>query len=166
VPLWGGGPVIGGGPSNWGNLMKIRTTVATACAAALLGTGAVVLPVAASASSATHTLKFISVTKQALTFTKTTGASQDTDVNAAGKTVGFDMIYFSATSATAAAVNITVDTTGGFLYGTATANIQTGAITNGKVTGGTGAFKGVTGTIKAKNLNKQGTRTAVTITYS
>ena len=32
--------------------------------------------------------------------------------------------------------------------------------------GGTGAFKGVTGTIKAKSLNKAGTRTAVTITYS
>ena len=146
--------------------MKIRTPVAAVGAAALLGAGALVLPVAASASSATHTLKFVSVTKQALMFTKTTGASQDTDVNAAGKAVGFDMIYFSATSGTAAAVNITVDTTGGFLYGTATANIQTGAITNGKVTGGTGAFKGVTGTIKAKNLNKQGTRTAVTITYS
>ena len=32
--------------------------------------------------------------------------------------------------------------------------------------GGTGAFAGATGTIKAKNLNKAGTRTAVTITYS
>ena len=33
------------------------------------------------------------------------------------------------------------------------------------VTGGTGAFKGATGTITAKALNKAGTRTAVTITY-
>ena len=164
MPLWGGGPVIGGGPGNWGNLMKIRTTVATACAAALLGTGAVVLPVAASASSATHTLKFISVTKQALTFTKTTGASQDTDVNAAGKTVGFDMLYITFTSATSATVNITGDLSGGFLYGTGTESSS--GFSNGKVTGGTGAFKGATGTIKAKNLNKAGTRTAVTITYS
>ena len=36
----------------------------------------------------------------------------------------------------------------------------------GKVTGGTGAFKGATGTITAKALNKAGTRHAVTITYS
>ena len=69
-------------------------------------------------------------------------------------------------TATTGAVNITVDSAGGFLYGTGTVTFKTGALSNGKVTGGTGAFKGVTGTIKAKNLNKQGTRTAVTITYS
>ena len=57
-------------------------------------------------------------------------------------------------------------TAGGFVYGTLTVNFKTGAITNGKVTGGTGAFAGATGTIKAKNLNKAGTRTAVTVTYS
>ena len=166
MPPWGDGPVIGGGPGHWGDFMKIRTTVATACAAALLGTGAVVLPVAASASSATHTLKFVAVTKQAIMFTKATGASQDTDLNAAGKTIGFDMLYFSPATATTGAVNITVDSAGGFLYGTGTVTFKTGALSNGKVTGGTGAFKGVSGTIKAKNLNKQGTRTAVTITYS
>lgn len=37
---------------------------------------------------------------------------------------------------------------------------------NGKVTGGTGAFAGATGRIKAKNLNAAGTRTVVTITYT
>ena len=37
---------------------------------------------------------------------------------------------------------------------------------NGKVTGGTGAFAGAKGTIKAKALNASGTRTAVTVTYS
>jgi hypothetical protein len=35
----------------------------------------------------------------------------------AGKTVGFDMLYFNATSASSAALNITVDTKAGFLYG-------------------------------------------------
>jgi hypothetical protein len=146
--------------------MKVRTSIAAAGAAALLGAGALVLPAAASATSATHTLKFISVQKKSIMFTRATGATQNTDVNAAGKTVGFNMLYFAATSATAAAINITVDTSGGFLYGTGTVNIKTGAFSNGKVTGGTGAFKGATGTIKAKNLNKAGTRTAVTITYS
>jgi hypothetical protein len=34
------------------------------------------------------------------------------------------------------------------------------------VTGGTGSFTGATGTITAKNLNKAGTRTLVTIKYS
>ena len=146
--------------------MKIRTSFAAAGAVAVLGAGALVLPAVASASSATHTLKFISVQKSAVMFSKTTGANQDTDVNAKGKTVGFDMIYFAATSATTGAVNVTVDTAGGFLYGTGTINIKTGVFTNGKVTGGTGAFAGAKGTIKAKALNASGTRTAVTITYS
>ena len=117
--------------------MKLRTSLAAAGAAVVLGTtGALVLPAIASANSATHTLKFTAVQKATVSFTKTTGANQETDVNAAGKTVGFDMIYFAATSPTSAAVNITVDTTGGFLYGTATVSVKTGAITNGKVTGG------------------------------
>ena len=72
---------------------------------------------------------------------------------------------FTANSKTTAAVNVTVDTKGGFLYGTLTVNLNTGAVTNGKVTGGTGVFCGATGTITAKNLNQAGTRTAVTITY-
>ena len=145
--------------------MKVRMSIVAAAAAVVLGTtGALVLPAVASASSATHTLKFISVTKNSVGFTKTTGASQDTDVNAAGKTVGFDMIYSSATSATTAAVNVTGDFSGGFLYGTGTINMKTGAFSNGKVTGGTGTFKGATGTITAKTISK--TKTAVTITYS
>ena len=146
--------------------VKIRASLAAAGVAVLLGAGALVLPAAASANSATHTLKFISVQKKSVMFTKATGANQDTDVNAAGKIVGFDMIYFAATSANTAAINVTVDTSGGFLYGTGTINFKTGAFSNGKVTGGTGSFKGATGTIKAKNLNAAGTRTAVTITYS
>ena len=145
--------------------MKLRTSLAAAGAAVVLGTtGALVLPAIASANSATHTLKFTAVQKATVSFTKTTGANQETDVNAAGKTVGFDMIYFAATSATSGAVNITVDTTGGFLYGTATVSVKTGAITNGKVTGGTGSFAGATGTIKAKSISR--TKTAVMITYS
>ena len=147
--------------------MKVRRSIAAAGAAVVLGTtGALALPALASANSATHTLKFISVQKSSVGFGKTAGANQDTDVNAAGKTVGFDMIYFTATSATAGAINVTVNTSGGFLYGTGTINTKTGVFSNGKVTGGTGSFKGATGTITAKDLNKAGTRTAVTIIYS
>jgi hypothetical protein len=147
--------------------MKIRASLAAAGAAVVLGTtGALTLPAVASAHSASTTLKFTSVTKNSTMFGKTSGGQQDTDVNAAGKTVGFDMLYFTAVSATTGNVNATVDTTGGFLYGTFTFNFKTGATSNGKVTGGTGSFVGATGTIKAKNLNKAGTRTAVTITYS
>ena len=99
-----------------------------------------------------------------VTFTKTTFGIQDTDVNAKGKTIGCDELYFKATSKNTATANVALDTTGGFLYGTLTVNF-TSPVINGKVTGGTGAFKGATGTITAKSLNKAGTRTAVTVKY-
>jgi hypothetical protein len=145
--------------------MKLRTSLAAAGAAVVLGTtGALVLPAVASAHSTTHTLKFTDVGKGTVSFTRTTGGFQNTDVNAAGKTIGFDMLYFAATSPSNVAVNLTVDTKGGFLYGTFTFNPKTGVVTNGKVTGGTGAFKGATGTIKVKTISS--TKHAVTITYS
>jgi hypothetical protein len=146
--------------------MKVRTSIIAAGAAVVLGTtGALVVPAMASANSATHTLKFISVQKATVSFGQTSQGVQGTDVNAAGKTVGFDMLYFTFTSSSSAVVNATVDTTGGFIYGTFNVN-KSGAVTNGKVTGGTGAFKSATGTITAKALNKAGTKHAVTITYS
>jgi hypothetical protein len=147
--------------------MKLRTSLTAMGAAVVLGTtGALVVPAVASAHSDTQTLKFIAVQKSSVMFTARSGGEQDTDVNTAGKTVGYDMLYFAATSATAGIADVTVDTTGGFLYATATVQIKTGATSNGKVTGGTGAFAGATGTLTAKNLNKAGTRTAVTIIYS
>ena len=153
------------GRNLWGVSVKVRTSIAAVGTAALIAAGVLALPAAASAHTTTHTLTFISVTKSSTMFTNTTGAQQDIDVNSAGKIVGYDMLYFTANSKTTAAVNVTVDTTGGFLYGTLTVNLNTNAVTNGKVTGGTGVFCGATGTITAKDLNKAGTRTAVTITY-
>jgi len=145
--------------------MKLRTSVAAAGAAVVLGTtGAFVLPAVASAHSATHTLRFTAVQKATVGFTRTTGGIQDIDVNTTGKTVGFDMLYFAAISPSNLAVNFTVDTKGGFLYCTFTFNPKTGVVTNGKVTGGTGAFAGATGTIKVKTISR--TKHAITITYS
>jgi len=143
--------------------MKLRTSLAAAGVAAALGTGALVLPAVASASSATHTLNFTAVTNKSIMFTKASGGSQETDVNAAGKTVGFDVLYFAASSATTGNINVTFDTTGGLLYGTANVT-KSGAVSNGKVTGGTGAFAGATGTIKAKSAGEN--HEAITITYS
>ena len=145
--------------------MKLRTSLAAAGAAVVLGTtGALVLPAVASAHSASTTLKFIAVTNRSITFSKTAGGSQETDVNAAGKTIGFDVLYFTVVSATIGTINVTFDTTGGLLYGTATVNNKTGTVTNGKVTGGTGAFAGATGTLKAKSAGKN--REAITIIYT
>jgi hypothetical protein len=145
--------------------MKVRKSIIAAGAVVALSTaGALVLPAVASAHSTTHTLKFVSVQKASVTFSKTNFGQQDTDVNAKGKTIGFDELNITATSATSANGGVTVDLSGGFLYGTFALNFKTGAVTNGKITGGTGGFAGATGTFTAKDISK--TKTAVVVKYS
>ena len=79
--------------------MKVRTSIIAAGAAVVLGTtGALVLPAVASAHTSTHTLKFTSVEKDSITFTaNTTFGQQDTDINSAGKKIGYDLLYVKAT---------------------------------------------------------------------
>jgi hypothetical protein len=143
--------------------MNLRTSIAAVGAAALVGGGAFALPAFASSHATTHTLSFISVTKKMISLTKTSVAIQDTDVNKAGKTVGFDEIYGTATSATTSAADVAVATKGGLLYGTFDLNLNTGVISHGKITGGAGAFKGATGTFTATTINSS--KDAVKITY-
>ena len=143
--------------------MKLRTSIAAATAAALIGGGALAVPAFASPQATTHKLSFISVTKTEVNFSKTSVGVQETDVSKVGKIVGFDEIYGVAVSATASAANVTIVTTGGMLYGTFDISLVTGKITDGKVTGGTGQFKKATGTLTASAINN--VKTAVTITY-
>jgi hypothetical protein len=142
--------------------MKVRRSIAAAGAVVVLGTGALMLPAVASAHNASHTLKFTAVTNNGVAFTRSTGGSQETDVNSAGKTIGFDVVYFTITG-NSATVNVAFDIKGGLLYGTVTTT-NGGKTFTGKVTGGTGTFKGATGTITAKTLPRN--KTAITIVYS
>jgi hypothetical protein len=146
--------------------MTIRTRIAAAGAAvALAGAGAVLLPAVASAHSTTHTLKFTAVTLKGANFSKTDGGTAEQDVNSAGKTIGFDVTNFGFNPTTKAkSLNVALSTNGGILYGAL--KPSNSATIKGTVTGGTGTFQGATGTIVAKQLNKAGTKTAVTITYS
>ena len=143
--------------------MKIRTSIAAAGAAAVLaGAGAVMLPAVASAHSTTHTLKFTAVQLGSTQFSQTSGGSAEKDVNGAGKPIGFDAINITANPTThqPTAGSVALSTNGGFLYGT----LKFGKAITGTVTGGTGTFKGATGTIAVKSLSS--TRNAVTITYT
>ena len=144
--------------------MKVRRSIAAAGAAVVLGTtGALALPAMASANSATHTLKLTAVTKNSVGFTSTTNGLQETDVSSTGKTIGFDDVYVTFTGNNSATANVAFDIKGGFLYGTVITT-NGGKTFSGKVTGGTGAFKGAAGTITAKAIT--GMKTAVTIVYS
>jgi len=146
--------------------MKLRANIAAfavaGTAAALSGTAAFLLPAAAGASTATHTLKFTSVQQATVRFSKTVGASQDKDVKN-GTLMGYDMLRFVFNPKTnTASIGVALDTKDGFLYGVL--RESGGAVTHGKVTGGTGKYAGATGTITARS-NNAATRTAVTITY-
>jgi hypothetical protein len=146
--------------------MKIRATIAAAAVAFALGTtGALVLPAVASAHSAVHTLKFVSVLKKLVIYTKTTVAEQDTDVTRTGKIIGFDELYATQTGKTTGTATVAFAESGGLLYGALTLT-HNGARAHGTVTGGTGAFKGATGAITVKAANSSGTHSAVTITYT
>jgi hypothetical protein len=142
--------------------MRLLTPIIAA--ALTLGAGAAfAVPALASQHATTHTLAFTTVTKASIGFTGTSAGVQQTDVNKAGKTVGFDEGYGVATSETAVANTVVLDIKGGLLYATYDLNLVTGKVTDGKVTGGTGGFKNATGTLAAKEVSS--TKYAVTITY-
>jgi hypothetical protein len=146
--------------------MKIRTSIAAAGAAVVLGgAGALALPAVASASAATHTLKVTAVVTAQTVFSKGIAGQAENDLNSAGKIVGFDVAYIVVNPQTGTGSgNLTLDTSGGLLYGTL--KLTSSPVIHGTVTGGTGAFQGATGTIIGKALNTSGTRTAITITYT
>jgi hypothetical protein len=142
--------------------MKIRTIAAAVSTAALGITGAIVLPAAASAHAATHTLTFTSVQQAQAKFSATSNGSEDKDVSKAGKVIGYDVLNIAVDPTTGkVSAWVTVGTAGGFIYGTL--KVSRNPTTHGTVTGGTGAFAGATGTIIGKSISA--TKTAVTITY-
>ena len=144
-------------------IMKVRRSIVAAGAAVVLSTtGALVLPATASAHNASHTLKLTVVPVKSIRFTRTTFGAQETDHNSAGKTIGFDDVNYTVTGKTTATADVAYDVKGGFIY-TAVTTTNGGRRFSGKVTGGTGAFTGATGTITIKIARNKG---AVTITYS
>jgi hypothetical protein len=147
--------------------MKIRTTIAAAGAAVVLGGAAgLAVPAAASAHPATHTLKFTAVSVNSAPFNSRNFGAQDTDVNSTGKTIGYDDLNVTFTGPSmgpSGAGHVALDIEGGLLYGTI-ATTNAGKTFTGKVTGGTGPYQAATGTIAAKAISS--TKTAVTITYT
>ena len=113
----------------------------------------------------THKLKFTSEPQAETQFSKTNGTTADKDVDNTGKVIGFDMLRFTLNQATGkASLGLTVDVSGGFLYGTMSESRSTSSVAHGTVTGGTGKFTGAKGTITA-TTSQAGSKTLVTISY-
>lgn len=143
--------------------MKVRTAVAGVAATALVAGGGVMLATtAAGAQNATTTLKFTSVKLKKVDLSKTTLVETDSDVSSSGKVLGFDVLHFTV-SKTKVTIDGTVDVAGGLIYGTLTSTTSSPKAT-GKVTGGTGTYKGATGSIKATATSA--TKTVITIVFS
>ena len=133
--------------------MRLLTSIIGGGLVAATVGGAFAVPALASPHAVAHTMTFISVTKASIGFGGTSAGVQQTDVNEAGKVVGFDETYGVAVSARAVDNDLTLDTNGGLLYGTYTLNLVTGKISDGKVSGGTGAYKHATGTLAATAIS-------------
>jgi hypothetical protein len=133
----------------------MRRTLALLAATAAVGGGAAVLAVAAPTTLNLTT----QATSQKVTFTSIE------DVFQGGKKVGTDRVVCTSVSETKASCKVTVTLAKGTILATFTSaqNETSGPI---KVVGGAGAYKGATGSGTYKNLNKDGTKTSVTLKLS
>jgi hypothetical protein len=144
--------------------LRRRISVATIATAAAVGTTGAFLVPAASAHSAIRTLTFTAIQQTTTNLSPTVGASEDQDTNPAGKVIGYDILRFSFNPKTnTTSIGAAIDLNGGFLYGQL--RESEGPVTRGMVTGGTGTYRGASGTITAKTVDNDGTKTAVSITY-
>ena len=130
--------------------------------------GAVALSADAStgsgAAAKTHTLKFNSIEKGSHQLGKKYFAGIDVDKRK-GEVVGYDTISGTFEQSTQTIkIDVAVSLKGGLLYGKVSA-VGPSTDLDGKVTGGTGKFKGATGTITTHEL-PNGNTTQVTIKWS
>lgn len=145
--------------------MNKRLAIAALGGAGVLAAGVAMVPAAlASSGSTSHTLHFIAVSQGQKQLNQTTFTEEDKDVQK-GKTIGYDVLLFNATSANSSAGRVAFASKNGFLYGKLTVHF-TSTTFHGTIIGGTGAYKGATGTLLGKNLNQAGSRSAITVKFT
>ena len=145
--------------------MKVRTLIAGIGAAAVVGSGGLLLTTAASAQSAPQILKFVTVEQNAVGYSTTALAATDEDFSTSGKLIGFAVLYFKTNPVSGEVrIDAAVAVDGGVIYGRLTSASSTSPIYTGKVTGGTGAFRDAAGTITA--TAQSATTSVVTVVFT
>jgi hypothetical protein len=139
--------------------MKVRKSIVAAAAAAVVGTtGALALPAVASAHPSSTTIKFIATT----TASKSSkSAFAETGTTTQGKKLlGWYTLSCQFTSNKAAKCGGAGSSLKGMIYFSFPLSV-TSKTFKGKVTGGTGAYRGATGKISGKSISSK--KEAVTI---
>jgi hypothetical protein len=139
-----------------------RAIVVGSCAGVTAIAVAAVTGVATAAPAVTnHTIKLVATQTSIHQFSRSSASAAETDRHN-GKVIGYDILseHFTQTSGLILGA---FTTNGGVIYFRVPfTNTKT---LHGKLTGGSGKFAGVQGTIAATSLNNAGTKTAVTIVY-
>lgn len=145
--------------------MKVRTLIAGIGAAAVVGSGGLLLTTAASAQSAPHILTFVTVEVNAVGYSTNAYAGEDEDYSTSGQLIGFDVLRLTTNPVSGKVrIDAAVDVNGGVIYGALTSASPTSPIAIGKVTGGTGAFRDAAGTITA--TAESATKSLVTVVFT
>jgi hypothetical protein len=137
------------------NTRKTVVAAAVTASAAVLG-AALALPAVAGGADDSHTIHFVAQNQISVGLGKHGGATVDKDVNH-GKLVGVDLLSFTGQSS----ADVALALPGGLLLATLEFS-KSGALT-GTVTGGTGAYADISGTVTGMKTGKR--TTDVTVTY-
>jgi hypothetical protein len=135
--------------------MRARTYLALAAAAAVAATASATIPALAAPAATVHTLHFEAVQVYAHQFSASSFIELDKDVSG-GKVIGTNELDWSGNNATVA-----LALSKGFLYGRF--SVSNSGTFSGSVTGGTGAYRGDSGTITGHAVSS--TMAAVTVKY-
>ena len=136
-----------------------RTALTAAASVLALSVAAGAISHAAAAGNPTHTMVFTAHQLGSKQTSPTSFVNAEKDVNA-GKVVGFDVLSGSYNPSTkSTVVKIAISRRGGILY----AELHGTDSLAGRVTGGSGAYAGVKGTITAAQGSGDSVR--VTLTY-
>ncbi|MGH2886200.1 MAG: hypothetical protein ACRDPA_26470 [Solirubrobacteraceae bacterium] len=145
--------------------MSVRRNLIIASAAALVA-GVIAVSAVAGAAPATtnHTITFIATQIARHQFSRSTAAVADVDRHH-GKVVGYDVLSEKFSSTGGVIYGAYAPPGGGNYFSVTPIPITKTKTLQGKITGGSGRFAGVSGTIAIRYLNSAGTKTAVTIVY-
>jgi hypothetical protein len=147
-------------------LLNKRTLAVGGTSALIVATalGGSTMVNAANAPAATLHMRFIAHSDRNIQFGPRTFGGTEID-RRHGHRVGFDLISGEFDPAKGkVTIDVAVARRGGLLYAKVHDVSDTRYV--GRVTGGSGRFKGASGTVTARNLDQQGDRTRVVVTYT